>query len=477
MGQFAYDFSLMLLHSLWQSALLLLVYKISMFFINGQLPFYRRNVLFFILLIQLCISAATFAIYANNVQSLQPAILEISTLVSEGSLLRDLVPLVFAIYVLIIAYKTSLLFYHWDRFKTKCNSSLAKASIGHRSFAINKASDMGIGKKITLWYSDVITSPITFGYLKPVILLPVALLNQLSVKEAEMLILHELTHIKNNDYLLNFLLIVCETLFFFNPFITKICGLVKLEREKNCDVEVVQSTYSPLVYAETLLKIARFKSEVNRLHLAAASDNKQLLNRVIFFTSENNLRFTKNKYASFTYLFLALIFVLNLVTIKEFNRKPGKSGYEFVASTMPGYNAYSLTNSFNDADNVALPDKLQESKNEVVVQNKKKYTNDKIYYKGKQNKSVIHPIEAEEVFESEENQFMPVANVGAEVSKEFIFNEENSAGNKVTKAYKMILVNGKWVVQPLWMYTESRIRRDSLNQSLDSLPRAFHIIQ
>jgi beta-lactamase regulating signal transducer with metallopeptidase domain len=38
---------------------------------------------------------------------------------------------------------------------------------------------------VNFWYSDVVTTPLTFGYFKPVILLPVALVNQISTKEAE----------------------------------------------------------------------------------------------------------------------------------------------------------------------------------------------------------------------------------------------------------------------------------------------------
>lgn len=479
MGQFAYYFSLMLLHSLWQSSLLLVLYKASMPFIKCQQPFFRRNLLFFTLVIQLCISVVTFIIYASDVQSLQPALLQISTLVTENSMLRNAVPSVFAVYLMIVAYKTTLLFYHWNRFKTKSNRSLVKATVDHRLFAINKASELGIQKKVALWYSDAISSPITFGFFKPVILLPVALVSQLSIKETEMLILHELTHIRHNDYVLNFIIIVSETLFFFNPFIKKMCALVKLEREKNCDVEVVRSAYSSLTYAEALLKIARFKSDVNRLHLAAASDNKQLLNRVMFFTSENNLHFRKSRFACITYVFIALVFILNFFTINLLNPKPGKVAYEYTASTMPGYNAYSFTASFNDADNLPIVNKNVASQTKKAVSSKKVFKNNNSSLDKEVDYAAVDPFEAHEAMNTDDNQYLPVANVEftPRESKEFIFNEESSDGNKVTKAYKMTVVNGKWIVQPLWMYSESKLRTDSLVPTMDSLPRAFHIIQ
>ncbi|MBK6635063.1 MAG: M48 family metalloprotease [Chitinophagaceae bacterium] len=58
-----------------------------------------------------------------------------------------------------------------------------------------------------------------FWFFKPVILLPVALVNNISTQQAETLILHELAHIRTNDYLLNWFLLTAETLFFLILFV------------------------------------------------------------------------------------------------------------------------------------------------------------------------------------------------------------------------------------------------------------------
>ena len=64
------------------------------------------------------------------------------------------------------------------------------------------------------------------------------------------------------------------------------------------------------------------------------------------------------------------------------------------------------------------------------------------------------------------------------VIKDVIVNEENSvSGASITKAYKMVLKNGKWTAQPLWILTESKIKIDSIQMLKDSLIRPFHIIQ
>lgn len=59
------------------------------------------------------------------------------------------------------------------------------------------------------------------------------------------------------------------------------------------------------------------------------------------------------------------------------------------------------------------------------------------------------------------------------ITKEVLLNEENSSGRTVTKAYKVQLKNGQWIVEPLWMTTEIKPGKDSLKQKADTL---YHII-
>ena len=101
------------------------------------------------------------------------------------------------------------------------------------------------------------------------ILLPVALLNNINTAQAETLVLHELSHIKTNDYLLNWFLVVADTIFFYNPFVSALCRRIRIEREKYCDINVIAFAYSPALYAETLLKAERIKQMIPNFQLAA----------------------------------------------------------------------------------------------------------------------------------------------------------------------------------------------------------------
>ena len=61
-----------------------------------------------------------------------------------------------------------------------------------------------------------IDSPITFGWLTPIILLPVAICNQLSTDEIETILLHEIAHIIRNDYLANLIISLNQIILIFN---------------------------------------------------------------------------------------------------------------------------------------------------------------------------------------------------------------------------------------------------------------------
>ena len=61
------------------------------------------------------------------------------------------------------------------------------------------AEQLEIKRKVQVWVSRYIDTPMIIGFLKPTILIPLASINQLSVKQLEAILLHELAHIKRND--------------------------------------------------------------------------------------------------------------------------------------------------------------------------------------------------------------------------------------------------------------------------------------
>jgi len=118
------------------------------------------------------------------------------------------------------------------------------------------------------------------GILKPVILLPVAAVNNLTTAELQTILLHELAHIRRNDYLHNLIQVAAETLLFFNPFLWLISARIRRERELCCDDMVLAATGDGLCYARALAALEEGRAVAGSLSLAATNDKFELLNRI-----------------------------------------------------------------------------------------------------------------------------------------------------------------------------------------------------
>jgi hypothetical protein len=97
------------------------------------------------------------------------------------------------------------------------------------------AAKLDIRKKVDLIQSAYVGVPVTFGFLKPSILVPLGMLANLPADQIETVLLHELAHIRRNDYVANLVLHITEAVFFFNPGLRWVASLIREEREACCD--------------------------------------------------------------------------------------------------------------------------------------------------------------------------------------------------------------------------------------------------
>jgi beta-lactamase regulating signal transducer with metallopeptidase domain len=132
---------------------------------------------------------------------------------------------------------------------------------------------MHVPRFVDLRLSERLTNPLTAGVLRPWILLPATALTGLSAEQLEVVLAHELAHIRRVDYLWNLIQTVVETLFFFHPAVWWISRRVREERELCCDDVAVQACSDPTVYASALLRLEEERR--TRLHLAMALDGHQ----------------------------------------------------------------------------------------------------------------------------------------------------------------------------------------------------------
>ncbi len=103
--------------------------------------------------------------------------------------------------------------------------------------------------------TSYVSSPMTIGHLKPMILFPIGILNQISPKEVEAILTHELAHIVRKDYLSNLLQSFIETLFYYHPITWWISAMVRSERENRADDLAVAWCGDQLGYAKALIAV------------------------------------------------------------------------------------------------------------------------------------------------------------------------------------------------------------------------------
>jgi beta-lactamase regulating signal transducer with metallopeptidase domain len=162
------------------------------------------------------------------------------------------------------------------------DSGIKKIDVNHRLFVDRLCHQLGIKRTVKVFLSELVKSPLTIGFLKPIILIPVASINYLSADQLEAVLLHELAHIKRFDYLINLVLSIVEVALFFNPFMQLLSRHIKRERENSCDDWVLQYEYNAANYAKALLKLATFNTTANVPSFAmnAIDQNQTLLIRV-----------------------------------------------------------------------------------------------------------------------------------------------------------------------------------------------------
>ena len=202
-------------------------------------------------------------------------------------------------------------------------TGLKKMDVAWRMYVKRTSVAMGIARDVKIWLSEWVTSPVTIGYLKPIILIPVAAVNNLTPHQLEAVILHELSHIHRYDYFINLILSFVKTLLYFNPFVKLLVKSIEKEREHSCDEMVLQFQYKPGEYASALLRLEQ--SKYRQMVMAAAGKNHDLLNRIESILGMRNKGW--NPARQFSIAFLTMLSVTLLHFFVSVNKQAPTQGF------------------------------------------------------------------------------------------------------------------------------------------------------
>ena len=121
------------------------------------------------------------------------------------------------------------------------------------------ANKFHVGRSKLLVLSGA-TSPATFGWFRPTIVLPDVCLEQ-DRSELEDILRHELHHVRRWDFVWNGFAVACRALVFFHPAAWYAVHRMQFDRELACDLAAVSDSPNRRAkYAECLIHFARLNS-------------------------------------------------------------------------------------------------------------------------------------------------------------------------------------------------------------------------
>lgn len=217
---------------------------------------------------------------------------------------------------------------------------------------IELKNKLGISKHVNLLQSNIIKVPLVSGVIKPMILIPAGMLANMPAHLIESILLHELAHIRRADYLVNIFQSALETIFFFNPFILKLSGWIREEREACCDAMAVDAMKNKIRYVQALVAFGEY-STTSATMLAFAGSKNHLLQRV------KRILYNQNKKPGFmekSILFSSVIMlsvITAFTTINNEMKTPAPLIHEI---------KYSVTDTIPDESNAEQPVKADNRK-------------------------------------------------------------------------------------------------------------------
>jgi uncharacterized protein (TIGR03435 family) len=135
-----------------------------------------------------------------------------------------------------------------------------------------------VSRPVQLLVSSLVQAPVVVGWLRPAVLVPVGALAGLPADQVEALLLHELAHIRRQDYLVNLLQGVVEAILFYHPAVWWVSGHIRVERELCCDDLAVAASGDVLAYARALAGLESARPAHAGMVMAASGG--ALVNRI-----------------------------------------------------------------------------------------------------------------------------------------------------------------------------------------------------
>jgi TonB family protein len=161
-----------------------------------------------------------------------------------------------ALYLMFLGYRGVQLFRAWARTQAARQDAIPIGP-ADRIQAIVASCQQAIGVgRVSVVSSGSLRAPATIGILRPLVILPDALVRDAGAEALTAAIGHELVHVWRRDYLLNLIYEIILLPLSFHPAAALMRRRITQTRELRCDELVAELLLHPEVYARSLVQLA-----------------------------------------------------------------------------------------------------------------------------------------------------------------------------------------------------------------------------
>ena len=336
-----------LLHALWQGFALVLPMAVVLHLLRGRSSTLRYQIGVLTLFAQLLTSAATFAWYyepASGVvnATISPAMMQslsvrwqaVAQALPWHQQMQQFLQIHLSQFVLIYLIGVALfglrLAGGWVYLQRLSRTATQPTTPKWTELTNRLRSTLAIRAVVRVRESARIAVPMVVGVLKPVLLLPIGLAANLSMREVEAVLAHELAHIKRHDYAVNLLQSVMEVLYFFHPALWWLSARVREEREHCCDdLAVLAIGGDGRILAQALARVEEMRltqagstSDQPALAMAFAMKRQHLLHRVRRMLGVSTRPFVSNGSLAGLTLATMLLVSVSVYAVQKHEKQP-----------------------------------------------------------------------------------------------------------------------------------------------------------
>lgn len=172
--------------------------------------------------------------------------------------------------------------------------------------------ELKIRRRVALYASCSISSPVSYGLLWPKIIIPQDMDILLKEDDIRFIFLHELQHFRHKDAVLNYISCLLQIVYWFNPLIRHGFRIMQKDREIVCDRSVIRTVgrEQAVSYGHTLIRYAeKLQQNAFLSPLSSLGGEKSVIVQRIKEIAEYRSETPAGKLKSVCVLLLAVILV------------------------------------------------------------------------------------------------------------------------------------------------------------------------